>query len=527
MITLSKNKRIWASIISAVILFAGTLTTVLIVTQTDFEMRPALLNNSEMIAQTLALQNVRSLSGTTDDSTTFLINAYPGPEFEHRHRSLTGWITLFSGLVITIVVAVILGLIFNIRILIVDDNTTCCEILRMYMSSWGMRVSETKHAADALLQLNKAFTDGDPFQVALIDIQIPGMDWTVISNMIKSNLLFSKTNIVLLTPPAFHDNKLNTTDCNSYLTKPVKKIELISVLNQVLGVNSVGISVNSNRMECNTPLEEKNSLSSMNYKVLLAEDNIINQQVAIGVLKKFGLKVDTVSNGIEAIKALELHHYDLVLMDIQMPEMDGYEATERIRNPDSLVINHQIPIIAMTANVLGGDRENCLEAGMNDYISKPVTPQSLIETLKRWLPDQKIIISNSDNENSAIIAAKNEKRVELCSWDKNALLKRMMGDDYLVKKVVDVFLKEISGQINKLTQLIKIDDFKGAEHQAHTIKGAAGNVGALKIQKLASEIETSAKSGNIESIVSSLPEIENSLQTITIEMQEFISSASK
>jgi HPt (histidine-containing phosphotransfer) domain-containing protein len=143
------------------------------------------------------------------------------------------------------------------------------------------------------------------------------------------------------------------------------------------------------------------------------------------------------------------------------------------------------------------------------------------------LPDQKIIISNSDNENSAIIAAKNEKRVELCSWDKNALLKRMMGDDYLVKKVVDVFLKEISGQINKLTQLIKIDDFKGAEHHAHTIKGAAGNVGALKIQKLASEIETSAKSGNIESIVSSLPEIENSLQTITIEMQEFISSASK
>jgi CheY-like chemotaxis protein len=121
-------------------------------------------------------------------------------------------------------------------------------------------------------------------------------------------------------------------------------------------------------------------------RILLAEDNITNQQVAVGILKKLGLRADAVANGAEAVKALEALPYDLVLMDVQMPEMNGLEATRHIRNPQSAVRNHQIPIIAMTAGAMQGDREKCLEAGMNDYVSKPISPQALAEALDKWLP---------------------------------------------------------------------------------------------------------------------------------------------
>ncbi|MFZ4441113.1 MAG: response regulator, partial [Syntrophales bacterium] len=122
------------------------------------------------------------------------------------------------------------------------------------------------------------------------------------------------------------------------------------------------------------------------FRILLAEDNITNQQVAVGILKKLGLRADAVANGAEAVKALETLPYDLVLMDVQMPEMNGLEATLLIRNPQSAVRNHQIPIIAMTAGAMLGDREKCLEAGMNDYVSKPIFPQALSEALDKWLP---------------------------------------------------------------------------------------------------------------------------------------------
>jgi CheY-like chemotaxis protein len=121
-------------------------------------------------------------------------------------------------------------------------------------------------------------------------------------------------------------------------------------------------------------------------RILLAEDNITNQQVAVGILKKLGLRADAVANGAEAVKALETLPYDLVLMDVQMPEMNGIEASRHIRNPHSAVRNHRIPIIAMTAGAMQGDREKCLEAGMNDYVSKPISPQALAEALDRWLP---------------------------------------------------------------------------------------------------------------------------------------------
>ena len=162
----------------------------------------------------------------------------------------------------------------------------------------------------------------------------------------------------------------------AYLTKPARQSEIFDCLSAVLAGTAPARQAR--------PIVTRHTIREMRrgvVRILLAEDNITNQQVALGILKKLGLRADAVANGAEAVKALETLPYDLVLMDVQMPEMDGLEATRQIRNPQSAVRNHQIPIIAMTAHAMQGDREKCLEAGMNDYVSKPISPRPW---RKRW-----------------------------------------------------------------------------------------------------------------------------------------------
>jgi len=167
----------------------------------------------------------------------------------------------------------------------------------------------------------------------------------------------------------------------AYLTKPARHSEILDCLSAVLAGTGAAQQAQ--------PIVTRHSIREMRrggVRILLAEDNITNQQVAVGILKKLGLRADAVANGAEALKALETLPYDLVLMDVQMPEMDGLEATRHIRNPQSAVRNHRIPIIAMTAHAMQGDRETCIEAGMNDYVAKPISPKALVEALNKWLP---------------------------------------------------------------------------------------------------------------------------------------------
>jgi CheY-like chemotaxis protein len=170
----------------------------------------------------------------------------------------------------------------------------------------------------------------------------------------------------------------------AYLVKPVQHREIIACLSAVLAGTAT--------MEPAHSLVTRHTIRELRrgtVRILLAEDNITNQQVALGILKKLGLRADAVANGVEAVKSLEAFPYDLVLMDVLMPELDGLSATRIIRDPKSAVRNHHIPVIAMTAYAMKGDREKCLEAGMNDYVSKPVEPQALMDMLEKWLPKDK------------------------------------------------------------------------------------------------------------------------------------------
>ena len=277
------------------------------------------------------------------------------------------------------------------RILVVDDNATNREVLIAQLQSWGLRPVEVPDGFAALQALAKAQAEGDPFKAAILDMQMPKMDGVTLALAIKADAKLKDICLVLLTSLGHRGDSHKMTEIGfaACLTKPVRQSDLFDSLAAVLAGQSTrqatpasGALASGSRPLTREPLPLVNRGA---LRILLAEDNITNQQVAVGILKKFGLRTDAVANGEEAVKSLTTLPYDLVFMDVQMPVMDGLEATRKIRDPQTAVLNCNIPIIAMTANAMRGDREKCLEAGMNDYVSKPVSPKALSDVLDRWL----------------------------------------------------------------------------------------------------------------------------------------------
>ena len=232
--------------------------------------------------------------------------------------------------------------------------------------------------------------------------------------------------------------------------------------------------------------------------------------MALGILKKLGLHADAVANGAEAISALESTPYDLVLMDVQMPTMDGIEAAGHIRDPQSAVRNHGIPIIAMTAHAMQGDRERCLAAGMNDYVTKPVSPQALAEALTRWLPGEDAARPTDADEPETVV------------FDRAGVVTRLMDDEDLARTMVDGFLEDIPRQIEALRSYLDAGDADGAVRQAHTIKGASANVGGEALRAAALEMEKAAQAGDLAAAMTRMPALESRFARLKVAMQDFV-----
>jgi len=281
----------------------------------------------------------------------------------------------------------------GVRALIVDDNATSREILTTRMASWGMRPSDVPDGPGALQALARSLDENDPFRIAVIDMQMPGMDGEALGRTITADARLADTRMVVLTSLGTRGDGQHFASIGfaGYATKPIRHQELQAVLSLALAERDVTEPTPRPIATRHLARETlKQLFAGRTARILLAEDNITNQKVALGILRTLGLKADAVANGAEAVKALETLPYDLVLMDVQMPEMDGLEATRHIRDPQSAVLNHRIPILAMTAHAMQGDRERCLEAGMNDYVAKPVAPQTLAEALDTWLPKENV-----------------------------------------------------------------------------------------------------------------------------------------
>ena len=288
--------------------------------------------------------------------------------------------------------------LYGVRVLVVDDSATSREILTTRMVSWGMRPTDVKDGPDALRALYLALNENDPFGIAVIDMRMPDMDGETLGSVISGDKSLAGTRMILLTSVGTRGDALRFQQIgfSAYATKPIQHRELKAVLSLALAEQEG--SEPKPIVTRHTVREKINLFTDCKARILLAEDDITNQLVAMGILKKLGLIVDAVSNGAEALIALQAKPYDLVLMDVNMPVMNGFEATRRIRNYELGITNKAqtddssssfvIPIIAMTANAMQGDRELCLEAGMNDYIIKPVSPQVLAEVLDKWLPKE-------------------------------------------------------------------------------------------------------------------------------------------
>jgi PAS domain S-box-containing protein len=275
------------------------------------------------------------------------------------------------------------------RILIVDDHATNRLVLRELLRSWDCRFEEAENGEQALERLREALAETDPFRIALVDMQMPVMDGATLGGKIKADPDLNPTRLVMLTSAGMRGDasRLKAIGFSAYLNKPVKKSHLYDSLATVLGIPSTPSRERSTPIITRYGLEEA---KKRRVRILVAEDNVVNQKVALHILQKLGYRADAVADGREAVMALETIPYDLVLMDVQMPQMDGFEATWVIRDPASRVRNHHIPVIAMTAHAMKGDREKCLEAGMDDYVSKPVTALALNEILEKYLQSETV-----------------------------------------------------------------------------------------------------------------------------------------
>ncbi|MBU2511676.1 response regulator [bacterium] len=271
------------------------------------------------------------------------------------------------------------------RFLVVDDVKTNRLVFAEFLKKWQCHYDVVENAEKAMEFLRTAKNEGDPYQIALLDMQMPGIDGATLGKRIKGDPDLSDTILVMLTSIGRRGDasRFREIGFSAYLTKPVKQNQLFKALLTVFG-NAVAKADSQKSAELITQHTIRESEPLKAY-ILLAEDNLVNQKLANKLLEKLGYRIDTVNNGKEAIEALEKINYDIVLMDIQMPEMGGYEATQFIRSPQSTVKNPKIPIIAMTAHAMPGDMEKCLECGMDGYVSKPINRNELQKAIEQQM----------------------------------------------------------------------------------------------------------------------------------------------
>ncbi len=279
--------------------------------------------------------------------------------------------------------AVIPADIRNKRVLVVDDSDLNRRFVSQHLKAWGCDFDEASDGIIALKKLKSAVEKGRPFDIAIIDMLMPGMDGITLGRKIKTDPDITETALVMLTSAGKRGDAVTCHDIgfSGYLTKPVKRNQLQECLKTALGIPYVTVKKPSKPLVTRHSLEEDKKLK---VRILMVEDNLLNQKLGLKIIEKFGYRASIAGNGKEAINILSEQDFDIVFMDISMPVMGGYEATAVIRDPSSPVLNHQVPVIAMTAYAMKGDREKCIEAGMNDYIAKPIKPSEIIAVIEKW-----------------------------------------------------------------------------------------------------------------------------------------------
>ncbi|MBI9113304.1 response regulator [Maridesulfovibrio ferrireducens] len=401
------------------------------------------------------------------------------------------------------------------RVLIVDDNATNCEVISTRMSQWGMHSQVVHNGLDALQALNDAQAKDTPFELAVIDMQMPKMDGGELGQKIKATPRLAETKLIMLTSVGKRGDTQHFEGLGfaGYATKPIRNNDLLRILCDVCSSSELTEHAS---ITTRHSARGKQPFPSLEGRILLVEDNPTNQLVANGILQKFNLQADTAKDGQEAINILESKEYDLVLMDIQMPTMDGYEATKTIRDVQSKVLNHDVPIIAMTAHAMSSDRDKCLEVGMNDYMSKPIIPQVLYDKIKEFLTQEESVQGAISNEYQQ---SPMQGEAGPLLFDKQSLIDRL-GDDHLIQVVLTSYINDIPSQISLLRKQVAAGNTSDVEMQAHTLKGASRQVEAQVLGDIAYNLEIQATTGKLSSVEGYIIEIERQFGLFLAVMQK-------
>ena len=412
------------------------------------------------------------------------------------------------------------GDIRNKYILIVDDNATNRHVLREQLKSWDCRFDEASNGKEALKKMQQGIDDNRPFDLAILDMQMPGMDGETLGKIIKQDSDLKNTILVLMTSIGKRGDakRLEKIGFVGYLTKPVKQSQLYDCLVTVAVLHNEKAPEQPMSIFTRHTISERQQRSA---RILLAEDNITNQKVAMSTLKNFGYSADIVKNGKEAVDAIKKIAYDIVLMDCQMPGMDGYEATNEIRkwekelkdgsadgsssNLESSTGSKRVPIIAMTAHALKGDREKCLNAGMDDYIAKPIHPKKLCDIIEKWL-----------NEPEGRLEAEvvNESLPKDVIFDKGSFFDRLLGDEDLAKEILKGFIEDSLCQIRSIKEAFDNKDTNVIYRQAHSLKGAAANISATAFKEIAYQIEIAGETGDLIKAASLIPKLDEQFEAL-------------
>jgi signal transduction histidine kinase/DNA-binding response OmpR family regulator len=398
----------------------------------------------------------------------------------------------------------------DVRVLIVDDNATNREILRIMLASWHMHTEEAGSAAQALAYLEHAYAKGEPFRLALIDMQMPEMDGEELGRAIQQDQNLAGTPMIMLTSLGTWNStqRLMETGFAGYLQKPTNSRQLRDAIIRALGGKPERTGLLSHVPDSRPASSHASgpatgSLPGHKARILVAEDNVINQKVALGILRKLGFHGDAVANGREALLALETLPYDLVLMDVQMPEMDGLEATRLIRSGQSGVRNPDITIIAMTGHAMQEDKERCLAVGMNDYLTKPVQLSVFTPMLEKWLPvaaddppQKREETAHSQDETHSHSTTHTQDTANAV-WDRGAMMECMMEEESLAREILQAFLKDIHRFLEPFDAALEAGDLYGLERLAHSTRGIAGTICASELHALAAQVETIARGGDL------------------------------
>jgi len=436
--------------------------------------------------------------------------------------------------------------ISKLHILVVDDNKTNREVLRSQLQLWGANVSEADSGEGALTLCEERLENKDLpfFDIGLLDMQMPNMSGEILAKTLQSNPFYLGMKLVMMTSMGKRGDAKYFANIgfSAYFPKPTTTSDLFKTLSvvaeggEILQQASPLVTHDHLNAMHKVENEESNTLSTLwpeNTRILIVEDNRINQMVAMGVLNELGVSADAVANGLEALTSLKLslksQPYTLVIMDCQMPEMDGYESTRRIRLGEAGKENTAIPIIAMTANAMQGDKEKCLIAGMDDYLTKPIEPIKVNEKLMQWLgvTAQEDTSVNTEMLNAAPITL-NQQEIEQSEneedslWQQAALLKRLGGNPKKMALLVKCYLDDCEEKTQELKSAIQDEDWQKTNYNLHSIKGAVGNLGGTQVQSLVASIEELSKEENGSLLNENIPELYAALDTFNSLLAEYL-----